>query len=52
MQNIHIQRYADPSSHGWAGWIELEDRSWILFIRVDGLTAFFPERDPQTGAVL
>lgn len=35
MQPIHVRRYSDPS-HGFSGWIEPEDRSWVLFIAVDG----------------
>ncbi len=33
MQNIHVNRYKSPDKVGWAGTIEPEDRSWILFIR-------------------
>ncbi len=36
MQNIHVKRYSHPSKVGYAGSIEPEDRSWILFIPDDG----------------
>lgn len=37
MPNIHVYRYKDPANvAGWAGWIEPEDKSWILFVRLDG----------------
>ena len=51
MQSITVHRYNDPESAGWAGWIEPEDRSWIIFIGLDGSPSFFPTRD-TTGAVV
>jgi hypothetical protein len=52
MQNIIIGRYDNPEkTGGWAGWIEPEDRSWILFIAADGTTKFYPLRD-DTGGVI
>jgi len=51
MQNITIGRYDHPESVGFSGWVEPEDRSWILFIKDDGSALFFPERD-ETGAVI
>ena len=36
MQAIHIKRYEHPESTGYAGSIEPEDRSWVLFIPNDG----------------
>ena len=35
MQNIHVKRYEHPENVGWAGTIEPEDGSWILFIPLD-----------------
>lgn len=35
MQPIHVRRYQD-SGHGYAGWVEPADRSWVLFLAVDG----------------
>jgi hypothetical protein len=52
MQNIKVSRYSDPKSHGWAGWIEPEDRSWVAFIGLDGRPLFYLNRDPRTGAIL
>lgn len=36
MQNIHVQRYANPASFGYQGTIQPEDRSWIVFVDKDG----------------
>ena len=38
MQNVVISRYREgsQSKRAWEGSIEPEDRSWILFIPVDG----------------
>ena len=35
MQNIIVRRYEHPESTGWAGWIEPEDKSWIVFVKND-----------------
>lgn len=35
MQNIVVSRYRQPDKVGWAGSVEPEDRSWILFLRAD-----------------
>lgn len=35
MQKIHVARYSHPG-HGYVGWIEPEDRSWLLFVAADG----------------
>lgn len=54
MDNIKIGRYSERSSasHGYAGWIEPSDLSWIVFVGVDGHAEFFGNRDRETGAVL
>jgi len=36
MQNVHVKRYTHPDTHGYAGTIEPEDRSWVLFIPNSG----------------
>ncbi len=41
---------APPVGARWAGWIEPEDKSWILFIGADGKPSFFPCRE-GSGAV-
>lgn len=52
MVNIHIGRYHDPSeTGGWAGWVEPDDKSWILFIAEDGTVQFYSERDENGGVV-
>jgi hypothetical protein len=53
MQNISVGRYACAESHGWGGWVEPENREWILFVPAE--THHKPEfyfRDPTTGAVI
>lgn len=47
---LHIGTYSDTSS-GYSGFIEPEDRAWIVFVGVDGSATFFGERD-ATGAVV
>lgn len=49
MQNIIVRRYENNAN--WQGWIEPEDKSWIAFIRQDGMPVIFLDRDPTTGAV-
>ena len=55
MPNIKVGRYdtaRTPKGHHWAGWIEPEDGSWIMFVGEDHTTlAVFLDRDPETGAV-
>jgi hypothetical protein len=50
VNNITIGRYSSDD-HGYAGWIEPSDRSWIVFVGVDGHAEFYGDRD-QDGAVL
>ncbi len=35
MQNVVVNRYRN-THHGWAGTVESENRSWILFVPEDG----------------
>lgn len=50
MNNIEVRRYERPDEVGYAGWVEPEDRSWVLFIANDGTPTLFVGRD-STGAV-
>ena len=53
MGNIRVGRYTEPKTvDGWAGWIEPEDLSWIMFVRGDGSVRVYLKRDPATGAVI
>ena len=52
MGNITVGRYDYPGSVGYQGWIEPDDRSWIMFVASDGSPAAFLNRDLETGAVL
>jgi hypothetical protein len=38
-------------SDRWESYVEPEDRSWILYVGVDGSPAFWPRREPS-GAVI
>jgi hypothetical protein len=40
MQNIHVGRYKTPGT-GYQGWIEPEDKSWLVFIDDKGLATFW-----------
>lgn len=58
MPKIKISRYsatggtenAPPVGKYWAGYVEPEDKRWILYIQEDGTPFFFGSRDPETGA--
>ena len=56
MQNITVGRYnldREQKGHSWAGWIEPEDRTWIMFVGEDpSQLQVYLDRDPETGAVL
>lgn len=51
MDGIRIEEYQNPDCVGFLGWIEPDDKSWILFVRNDGQPLFFGKRNP-TGAVI
>lgn len=40
MQQIHVKRY-ESTAAGYAGTIEPEDRSWVLFIANDGTPSLY-----------
>jgi hypothetical protein len=42
--------YQNPQAVGYLGWVEPADRSWIVFVALDGTPVRF-DRDPSTGAV-
>ena len=64
MQNISVERYekaspkeraswgkgVDEPADSWQGYIEPEDKSWILFIDIKGRPVLYPTRS-KTGAV-
>jgi hypothetical protein len=59
MPKITVGRYsaqggtksAPPIGAEWRGWIEPEDKSWILWIRADGTPVFYGQREAD-GAVV
>lgn len=52
MQDIKVTRYEGQLTQHWQGYIEPEDRSWIVFVDGTGKPVLFDQRDPETGAVL
>ena len=53
MVNITVGRYSHPETRKfWQGWIEPDDKDWIMFVAADGKPVVFLDRDPDTGAVL
>lgn len=46
MQNIHVKRYEQQAA-GYAGWIEPDDGSWVLFVPADGSTPHLYKRNEQ-----
>jgi hypothetical protein len=52
MGNITITRYPKPEDVGWQGYVEPDDKNWIVFIHEDGHPVVFLDRDPVTGGVL
>ena len=53
MSNIKVGRYTHESvTKNYAGWIEPDDRSWIIYTDAEGRPAvYFPRREPS-GAVI
>ena len=51
MGTIKVGRYEHPDSVGYAGWVEPEDRSWIVFVKNDHSVEVYLDRDPSTGAI-
>ena len=55
--NICIGRYdplqhpevADRAEPTWEGWVEPEDRSWIIFFATDGTPTVWLHRDENGG---
>lgn len=52
MQNIVVGRYEDNDSNVYEGWIEPEDRTWIMYVKADHTVEVFIHRDSETGAIL
>jgi hypothetical protein len=47
---INTGTYSDINgSGGFAGWIEDEAKTWILFIDIDGKAIFYPSRGSDGG---
>lgn len=50
--HISVKRYKNPKAVGWAGWLEPEDKSWVMFVGLDGRPLVFLSRDTESGAIL
>jgi hypothetical protein len=50
MDTITIKRY-DSTTAGYQGYIEPADRSWVLYIGVDGSPLFYPHRGADGGVL-
>ena len=62
MPNVVVHRYADgelgsaaprgvPAGVDWEGYVESEDKTWILFVPKSGAPVLYADRNPETGAV-
>jgi hypothetical protein len=51
MQKIKIERYDNPEAAGYQGYVEPEDKSWILYVALDGAPLFHAIR-AEDGRVL
>lgn len=40
----------DPADR-WEGWVEPDDKSWILFVAANGEPLFWPRRYPEGGVI-
>lgn len=47
MQNIHVKRYSNPEGAHHLGWIEPEDRAWLLFIDTEGRPVLMLRKDVE-----
>lgn len=47
MQNIHVKRYHE--STGYQGFIEPEDRSWVVFIHENGIPSLWRRTAIETS---
>lgn len=48
MQNIHVKRYHGQPA-GYSGTVEPEDRSWILFIELDGAAKLWVRQSVESS---
>ena len=52
---IHVGRYDNPQAVQYDGWIEPEDKKWILFVPADGGTPHLfieVEKRDENGATV
>lgn len=53
MGNVKIGRYDHPSvTADYSGWIEPDDKSWIIFLGSDGKPLVYYAEREESGAVV
>jgi hypothetical protein len=53
MQNLTVGRYIEPSvMTSYKGWIEPEDRSWIIFLDAEGMPVMYWRERGDDGSVI
>lgn len=50
MEPIDVQEYGRGPAAGYVGYFEPRDRSWIVYVDVEGMPALFAEREQPSGA--
>jgi hypothetical protein len=53
MQNLTVGRYIEPAiKTTYQGWIEPEDRSWIIFLDAEGQPVMYWRERGDDGSVI
>ena len=53
MQNLTVGRYIEPSvKTTYQGWIEPEDRSWIIYLDAEGQPVLYWRERESDGSVI
>ena len=50
MSNIRVKRYSNPEATGYQGYVEDQDKQWVLFISTEGHVLMYDQRE-EDGAV-
>lgn len=52
IDRIHIGRYKKPDKVGYIGFIEPEDKTWVLFFGLDGKpSVYYSECEPDGAGI-
>lgn len=49
MKTAKFYAYSNPQDVGYIGWIEPDDKSWIMFVGIEGEFHFYGKRDKDGG---